>query len=185
MRIETVTESHREHFAIVGKNDLPLGQIEVQGLAFLRFLTDSKVSVPQRFDAVPHQRRGLVVRVAISGGLGLLIGQRSGGLHQAAGKPVAYFAARRVQLNFERNTGPIDAFVQGTQIARQAVRQHRNYAIREVRRVPALAGLTVQRGVWADIMGNICDSDPNDMATFVRRIRVGQGADRVVVVAGI
>ena len=65
------------------------------------------------------------------------------------------------------------------------VRQHRHDAVGEIGRVAAATRLAVEGGAGADVVGDVGDRDPDDVAAGVRRVLVGLGEDGVVVVAGV
>ena len=83
------------------------------------------------------------------------------------------------------DAGARHTFVQRTEVAGKPIRQHWDDAIREVCGIAAFAGLAVELGVWADVMGDVSDGDPDDVAAFVGRIIVVMRVAGVVVVAGI
>ncbi|OIQ76459.1 hypothetical protein GALL_418570 [mine drainage metagenome] len=106
-------------------------------------------------------------------------------MHIAAGKAVRQLGALRVNLHPHGKAGARHAFVQGTQIARQAVRQHRHHAVREIAGVAAPPRLAVKRRPRRDVMRDIGDRDPEDMAALVLGVVIGMRMDRIVMVARV
>ena len=132
-----------------------------------------------------EQRLGRRVGPAVGGGLGLGVGQRGDRAHQAAGEAVGALVAVGVEDQADGDAGAVGAVDERAEVAGQPVGQHRHDAVGEVGRVAAAAGLAVERGAGADVVGDVGDRDPDDVAAGVRRVVVGVGEDGVVVVAGV
>jgi hypothetical protein len=140
---------------------------------------------PQRRQDGVHQRAGLLARLAVGGGLGLLVGQLGGRAHQAAHEAVAGLAARLVEHHPHRQAGAVLAFAQAAQAVGQPFGQHRLHPVGEVDAVALLAGLLVERRARADVGGDVGDGDPHHPALDILGVVVGVGVDGVVVVAGV
>ena len=74
---------------------------------------------------------------------------------------------------------------QRAEVARQPVGQHRHHPVGKVGRVAAPPRLAVERRARPHVVRDVGDRHPDDVAARVRRIVVGLGEDRVVVVAGV
>ena len=84
-------------------------------------------------------------------------------------------AAFRVELQDRRENEPVDARIQRAEPVRQALRQHRQDAAREVDRGSPRARLVVERASLLDVVRNVGDVDADPIA--VRRLL---DLDRVV-----
>ena len=90
-----------------------------------------------------------------------------------------------IQLHAHRKAGAHHAFVQGAQVARQAVGQHRHHPIGEIGGIAALARLAVQSRSGAHVMRNIGDGDPDNIPAGVGGICIRLGEDGIVMVARV
>ncbi len=185
MRVEAFGDFHRLDGAILGQDDLAFGQVEVQRLAVGAGFGRCLIGGVERSDNLIHQRFGFGIGRAVLRRLHLDIVQRGHRFHQTAGKAVADLVALGIQHHAHGKAGTGNAFVQGTEIARQSIRQHRHDAVGEIGGIAALAGLAVQRRPRRDVMRDIGDGDPDDMAAFVFGSFIGMCPDRIVMVAGI
>ncbi len=95
---------------LVVEADLALGQIEIERFTPVSRGSQRKISVPQGLQRRLHQRRGLLVRVAVERCLGLLVGELGRRPHQRPQKRVAALVAMLVIDHPNGETGAIFAF---------------------------------------------------------------------------
>ena len=185
MRVKAFIERHRGDLARVIQHDLALRQIKVEGLAGGAGLHQRGIGGIKRAQDRVEQRRGLVIGLAVDGGLDLRVVQRGLGPHQAAHIAVRQLVAMGVNSHPHGQTGAIDMFVQGAQITRQDIGQHRHHAVGEIGGIAAPPCLTVKGAAGRDVMGDIGDGDPDDMAARIAGLIVGHGVNRIIAVTGI
>ena len=82
-------------------------------------------------------------------------------------------------------TGAVDMFVQGAQIARQDIGQHWHDAVGEIGGIAAPPRLAVKGAARRDVMGDIGNGHPDDMAAGIAGLIVGHGIDGIIAVARI
>ena len=80
---------------------------------------------------------------------------------------------------------PIFQRAQRAEVVGDAFRQHRHDPVGEIDRVPALQRLSIERRAGADIGRHVGDRDGDDEPAPVRRVGIGGGVDRIVVVLGV
>ncbi len=103
---------------ILADDDPPLRAGDLQGRAGVAALLQAGVSLPERSQHPVHQGSGLVVGIAVDGGLGLIVGELGCRAHQAALEAVAGFPAGAVEHHPHRHAGPVLALAQAAQVAR-------------------------------------------------------------------
>ena len=185
VRIEAIRDDHPVNLAVRRQEDLAFGQVKVQRLAPVTSALEDCIGLPQRLEHGFQNRPGLVVRLAIDGGLRLWIGNFRGALHHDAMEPVCRLAAFPVKRHAHRKGRAVLAFPQRTQIIGDTLRQHRYDAVREIAGIAAPEGLPVKGRTGADIPGDIGNRDRDDHAALIVRRSVGFGIDGVVMVLGV
>src|SRR6185312_7782128 len=83
----------------------------------------------------------------------------------------------------DREAGAIDAGLQGAELVRERLREHRHDAVGEIDRVAALFGNAVERILGPDIPGDIGDGD--DRMPGAVLLGIGLGPNRIVEIARI
>ena len=183
--VEALAEGDGKHLAVVGEDDAALGEVEVQRLAQVARRVRRCPCGPERGDDGVEERGGGGVGGAVGGGLGLGVGEGGGRADQRPGEAVGADLAGGVEGQADGDRGAVAAVDQRAEVAGEAVGQHRDDAVGEVGGVAAAAGLAVEGGAGGDVMGDVGDRHPDDVAAGVVGRVVGVGEDGVVVVAGV
>ena len=103
----------------------------------------------------------------------------------ARSKRCALLGAGAIEGHEAGEAGPLLAFAQRTEIVGNALGQHRHDAIGEIDGIAADARLAVERRAGAHIGGDIGDGDDDLDAAFIRRIVIGLGPHRIVMIARV
>ncbi|MNI36929.1 hypothetical protein D3C73_909970 [compost metagenome] len=171
--------------AVGGHDDAALGTFDGQGAAALAALQHGAIGVPQRIEDGLHDGAGRIVQQAVDGGLRLFVGQLGVGAHQAARELVSGLLAVPVENHPHGHAGAVLALLQAAQAVGQHLGQHGLDPVGEIGRVALGPRLAVQRGIRADIGGDVGDGDPDDPAAFVRGVFIALGIDGVVMIARV
>src|SRR6185312_15893431 len=129
------------------------------------------------------EKRGGRVGPAFDRVLHLFIGEPLGRAHQPAPEAMAAQPALAIDPQIDREAGAIDAGLQGAELVRERLREHRHDAVGEIDRVAALFGSAVERILGPDIPGDIGDGD--DRMPGAVLLGIGLGPNRIVEIARI
>jgi len=180
--VEAFGRHHPLDQAMGVEHQAALRQVKLQRFAGVAALQQDGIGGPQRLQHALEQRLGLVVGMAVDGGLRLLVGQLGGGAHDDALEAVLGLPARLVEAHEAGQRRTLFLLAQRAQVVGDALGQHRHHAIGEIDRVAADAGLAVQGRAGSHIGGNVGDGDDDICAAGGL---VDLGPDGVVMVARI
>ena len=179
------------HRAVGLQQNLALGNVEIERIAFVARALHNRIGVVQRLENGSEEGTGAVVRPSVDRRLRLRVVQFGGRAHQDAMKAVRALAAVRADHHPDRQRATGLARHQRAQIVRDALGQHRHHAIRKVHRIAAGQRVAVERRARAHIKRDVGDRNIDDVTAFVVRIAVRSArryrgrdwADRVRTVA--
>ena len=167
------------------ENNLALGQVELERAAPVAGGGHGVVGGKERAQDGLEQRAGLVIGLAVNGGLGLLIAELGRRAHQYAVEAVAALASIGTKHHAHGERRARLALLERAHLIGNALGEHGHHAVGEIDRIATQIGFAIERRARTHIGGHIGNGDIDQEPVRIGRIGIVLGQHRVVMVLGV